>query len=80
MIVIKKHNGVIAVHREYEPIEQCCNEDSYGMVCVRCNQCKRWDNDKVPPFYEEVKGAEKEKLEALFEEMFTGDINNDKKV
>lgn len=26
---------------DYEPSEKCCNDDSYGMLCVKCEQCGR---------------------------------------
>lgn len=80
MMAIIKMNGAIAVHREYERAMNCCNMNNCGYICLRCNECKRWEDGKVPLFYEDVTGIEKEKYEAMFEEMFTGDIKNDKKV
>lgn len=26
---------------DYEPAENCCNADSYGELCVKCEQCGR---------------------------------------
>lgn len=26
---------------DYEPSENCCNDDSYGAVCVKCERCGR---------------------------------------
>ena len=29
-------------HIDFEPIEDCRNPDSYGMICVKCNRCERF--------------------------------------
>ena len=42
------------IHLSTPPIDECKNEDSCGMTCVRCNQCGRWNNEKTPPFCEEL--------------------------
>ena len=42
------------IHFSIPPIDECKNEDSCGMTCVRCNQCGRWNNEKTPPFCEEL--------------------------
>ena len=26
---------------DYEPSKNCCNDDSYGMLCVKCGMCGR---------------------------------------
>lgn len=26
---------------DYEPSENCCNDDSYGAICVKCGKCGR---------------------------------------
>ena len=26
---------------DYEPSKNCCNDDSYGAVCVKCEKCGR---------------------------------------
>jgi len=31
---------------DYAPIEGCVNPDTYGAVCVQCNQCGRFDEKK----------------------------------
>jgi hypothetical protein len=28
-------------HFDYEPSEECCNDNSYGMLCVKCGRCGR---------------------------------------
>lgn len=36
-----------AVFRDSVPLDNCVNEDSMGEVCVRCNQCGRFENAPV---------------------------------
>lgn len=31
---------------EIEPIEDCVNPDSFGELCLHCNKCGRFDEDK----------------------------------
>lgn len=26
---------------DYEPAENCCNDETYGAICVKCEQCGR---------------------------------------
>lgn len=26
---------------DYEPAENCCNDDTYGVLCVKCEKCGR---------------------------------------
>ena len=26
---------------DYSPAENCCNDNSYGMLCVKCGRCGR---------------------------------------
>lgn len=26
---------------DYEPAQNCCNDDSYGCVCLKCGMCGR---------------------------------------
>ena len=28
-------------HVDYESSKNCCNDDSYGAVCVKCEKCGR---------------------------------------
>lgn len=28
---------------DYAPTEDCENEETYGEICVQCNQCGRFD-------------------------------------
>lgn len=39
---LKQH---FPIHRQsfadYYPSEKCCNDDSYGAICVKCEQCGR---------------------------------------
>ena len=32
---------VKALFADYEPSENCCNDDSFGCVCVKCEKCGR---------------------------------------
>ena len=34
-------NGVI--HIDYAVRDDCINKDSYGVVCLKCNACGRFD-------------------------------------
>lgn len=31
---------------DFEPIEECVNPDSFGEICVHCNQCGRFDKEE----------------------------------
>jgi len=38
----KKVNSDNGFHRsEYRVCENCCNSDSYGVMCLKCGQCGR---------------------------------------
>lgn len=30
-----------ATFMDYEPAEKCCNDDSFGAICVKCEKCGR---------------------------------------
>jgi len=32
----------LQVFMDYAPLKNCKNPDSYGMICVQCNQCGRF--------------------------------------
>lgn len=35
------------IHVDYAPVPGCkCPEDTYGMICVKCNKCGRF-NERV---------------------------------
>jgi len=34
-------------HIDIPPVDDCKNPDSYGMICVKCNECGRFDK-KTP--------------------------------
>ena len=36
------------IHLSIPPIDECKNEDSCGMTCVRCNRCGRFNSEKMP--------------------------------
>ena len=31
---------------DYAASEDCVNPDSYGMICVKCNKCGRFDKNE----------------------------------
>ena len=31
------------MHFDYAPTKDCNNPDTYGEICVKCNQCGRFD-------------------------------------
>lgn len=31
---------------DFEPIEECVNPDSFGEICVHCNECGRFDKEE----------------------------------
>ena len=31
---------------DYQPVDECKNPDSYGEICVQCNQCGRFNEDR----------------------------------
>jgi hypothetical protein len=38
---------IMNVHIDISPIKGCkCPEDTYGMLCVKCNKCGRFDERK----------------------------------
>ena len=49
------------MHVDYAPCEECENEDTFGMICVKCGECGREFNnrgictniDDFPPAEEE---------------------------
>ena len=30
---------------DFQPIDDCKNPESYGEICVQCNQCGRFDRE-----------------------------------
>ena len=50
------------IHRSIPAIDECENEDSLGMICVRCNRCGRWEDGEIPPHYEELPNDEETQL------------------
>ena len=32
---------------DYTSVPNCKNPDTYGMICVKCNECGRWNNTKL---------------------------------
>ena len=40
------------IHLSIPPIDECKNEDSCGMTCVRCNRCGRFNGKKMPLYCE----------------------------
>lgn len=39
----------MSVHIDHSPLKDCKNpQDSYGMICVKCNQCRRFDDIETP--------------------------------
>ena len=36
------------MHIDIGVTENCKNPDSYGMICVWCNECGRFDNEPLP--------------------------------
>jgi len=35
----------MTVHVDYAPVKNCKNIDSYGVICVKCNKCHRFNPD-----------------------------------
>jgi len=33
----------MAIHIDYAPVKCCKNPDTYGVICVKCNKCGRFD-------------------------------------
>lgn len=33
------------IHVDYAPIKECRNPDTYGMMCVKCNDCGRFTKE-----------------------------------
>jgi len=38
----------MSIYVDYKPGNNCKNPDSYGMICVKCNQCRRFDSEETP--------------------------------
>ena len=34
------------IHADYAPLKECKNKDSRGYVCVKCNECGRFEDNK----------------------------------
>lgn len=49
------------MHVDIGVSENCKNPDSYGMICVWCNECGRFDNEPLPT---EEHNLKKEKCDA----------------
>jgi len=32
-------------HIDFTPVENCKNPDTYGYICVKCNDCGRFDSN-----------------------------------
>ena len=45
----------VLLHIHYPPTEDCKNPDSYGMICVKCNECGRFTLIKDEPEVQEKK-------------------------
>ena len=43
------------IHVSLGAMKNCVNPDSYGVICVRCNQCGRFDADKPQPKPEPIR-------------------------
>ncbi|MCE5328727.1 hypothetical protein LLG07_00075 [bacterium] len=35
------------VQIDYRPLPECKNLDTYGEICVKCNECKRFDMEEL---------------------------------
>lgn len=33
------------IHVDYAPVPDCTNPDTYGYICVKCNDCGRFGHD-----------------------------------
>jgi len=45
----KGRDGRMVVHVDYSPVKNCKNPDSYGLICVKCNKCHRFNPDWTCP-------------------------------
>lgn len=48
---------------DFAPTKGCNNPDSYGTICVQCNKCGRFRDDKTMP-------KPSPKLQAVMDEFF----------
>ena len=51
------------MHIDYAPIEDCKNDGSFGMICVKCNRCGRFDKKEGQETAEDI-------VNRLFKEEF----------
>ena len=42
----EKDKEVIGAFIDYGVTKDCVNPDSYGTICVKCNQCGRFNKNK----------------------------------
>jgi len=57
-------------HLSIAPIKGCVNVDSFGLICIHCNQCGRFNENKV----------KKAENNVLTENEGFGDLANDIKI
>lgn len=42
----EKHRTKSFFQLDYKPSNNCCNSDTYGVVCVKCGRCGRKFSEK----------------------------------